>query len=288
MGRKLEARQQEREQLKKKLLEEGRDDLASHLQRCEETFFMQCAQCGMLQSQVVERRCRRRWCPVCQSQLAAKKSMRVMAAHRAMQWPLFLTLTMPNTTSPEGLKILSRSFTGFRRTKWWKARKVKGGVACFEVTNKGNGWHPHLHALVDCRWLASTPEPSRKASQRENKRRSLEAADELSRQWGAYLGMSSGAVVWTKRAADEGVAQEIAKYAVKGNDLLEMAEPIGPLLDVIGEMRMMTTWGNVRPLGPLLQALEDELDDGYEGCSCESCGTVGSVLPQFVVDMQMR
>lgn len=40
--------------------------------------------------------------------------------------------------------------------------QVSGGVASFEITNKGNGWHPHVHMLV-----ASASPPDRDALERE-------------------------------------------------------------------------------------------------------------------------
>lgn len=288
MGRSLQIRQGERTDLADRLEREKRIDLATPLRKCAETMTMTCTACGIQQDRRIEMRCKKRWCPVCQSQLAATKALRVKAAWGAMQWPLFLTLTIPNTIRPEGLKELSQSFSAFRRTKWWKDRNVKGGVACFEVTNKGNGWHPHLHALVDCRWLASTPEPNRHQSKRENKRRSFEAAEELSKTWGKYIGVPSGAIVWSKRAHDDGVAQEISKYAVKGSDLLEVKERISPLIDVMSDMRLMSTWGSVRPLGPMLAELEEKESDGYEGAECDCCGAKGECLPDHVIEMMKR
>ena len=288
MPRALDARRDERQKLAARLTADGRPDLAEPLERCAQLVNLACTNCGTIQKTRVETRCKRKYCPVCSTQLAAKKSRKVTCAWSHMKWPLFLTLTMPNTLGPEGLKTLSQAFTAFRRRKWWKARNVKGGVACFEVTNKGNGWHPHLHALIDCRWLSSTPEPSRMCSLRENKRRSKEASEQLSLEWSSHLNLSTGAIVWVKRAHDEGVAKEIAKYAVKGNDLLEMKDSPAHIIDVIGNMRMMTTWGSIRPLTPLFEKWEEEQDEDWEGCPCDTCQAKGDLVPENVYEMLLR
>jgi len=206
----------------------------------------------------------------------------------AIKWPLFLTLTMPNNDDPAALKILSKVFAKFRRGKWWRQRDVKGGVACFEITNKGNGWHPHLHALIDCKWLASTPPPSKHCSGRENKRRSREAQEELSRVWGSHIGYEGPAVVWAKRAAGQDIAQEIAKYAVKGSDLAALGKDACRVIDVLAEMRTMITWGSLRPLGPIFEAWEKDQEILYDGCECDRCHATGWVVPDNVYQMMVR
>jgi hypothetical protein len=38
------------------------------------------------------------------------------------------------------------------RRKYWRD-SIHGGLLFHECTNIGNGWHPHVHALVDARWI---------------------------------------------------------------------------------------------------------------------------------------
>lgn len=40
-----------------------------------------------------------------------------------------------------------------RKRNQWEVEKAEGAVWSYEVTNKGNGWHPHAHAI----WLCETP-----------------------------------------------------------------------------------------------------------------------------------
>jgi len=73
---------------------------------------------------------------------------------------LHVTLTLPNTKSlEEGLMDLKTAWSlmiAHRRKALSKSGrhqkiewcKVQGGIRSVEVTNKGKGWHPHMHCLV--------------------------------------------------------------------------------------------------------------------------------------------
>ena len=91
-----------------------------------------------------------------------------------------------------------------RRLRWWKKR-VLGGVVAIEVTRLSTkerkrrklsvttdqGWHPHVHGLLDCDWLAvdeSKPGPT--ATKEQWKRKATAAANELAEQWSLCLGRS--------------------------------------------------------------------------------------------------
>src|SRR5204862_1110655 len=111
-----------------------------------------------------EKRCKKKWCPVCVRGIATKRSIKFSRAAALMRWPMHLTLTVRNVADDDDhdfVRRLRRNFGKLRHRKIWK-NNVTGGVAGIEVTNKGKGWHPHLHALIDCRWLAiDTPAPQR-------------------------------------------------------------------------------------------------------------------------------
>jgi hypothetical protein len=58
-----------------------------------------------------------------------------------------ITFTIPNTLYLEkAIKHLIASFRRLRQTKSWK-KHVLGGFYVLEITNKGKGWHPHLHVI---------------------------------------------------------------------------------------------------------------------------------------------
>lgn len=87
-------------------------------------------------------------------------------AHKPNMKQIHLTLTMKNTSDlASGLDQLKgamqamnahrrKALAGTRGNKPIEWCKVEGGVTSIEVTNKGNGWHPHIHALVLCNdWI---------------------------------------------------------------------------------------------------------------------------------------
>lgn len=68
----------------------------------------------------------------------------------------FLTVTIKTTdlTLKQGVDKLYRCFRLLRRSKLW-TDKVTGGCAVCEVKPKdgGVGWHPHLHAIVEGKYI---------------------------------------------------------------------------------------------------------------------------------------
>ena len=103
-------------------------------------------------------------CPVCARIRAAKQVARylerldVIREDRPKIKLALLTLTVKNGPDlEERFKHLQKSWKTYqdrRRDFLKKGRgfnelcKVDGSVFSYEVTNKGNGWHPHLHAIV--------------------------------------------------------------------------------------------------------------------------------------------
>jgi hypothetical protein len=269
-----------REELIIRLKWEGADDLAEKLQKCGQPLWMTCTHCG--DNHKTETSCKRKWCPACQRQIATKRANRMRNAIKAMEWPLFVTLTMANSDDPESVRHLRRSFGKLRNRKLWKS-KVAGGVAAIEVTNIGNGWHPHLHALIDCRWLAiHTPEPNKHWSNEKKRPYWLSANRELSDTWAHILGQPM-ANIKTKRATKGDVIKEILKYSVKGSDLLDSPDNIAPMIRVLDMTRLITTFGS-------LYGRTKELDERIhnEGCPCGKCGVKGAMLPADVVGYLIR
>lgn len=88
---------------------------------------------------------------------------------------------------------------GIRGAPWTELCKVEGGVYAQEVTNIGNGWHPHAHMLAAC---TSAPD-----------------AAALAAEWQAITGDSF--VVDVRPIAGDPVDGflEVFKYAVKFADL---------------------------------------------------------------------
>lgn len=103
-------------------------------------------------------------CPLCAIRRGAKTLESYLARYRVIKkdnptWKLsMITLTVVNGDDlAERFQHLHKSVQrifkhrrkaineGKSRTEW---RKVHGWVGTYEVTNKGNGWHPHAHIMV--------------------------------------------------------------------------------------------------------------------------------------------
>lgn len=239
--------------LRERLRAEGETELLGKIALCQEPLQLKCTTCGT--KKVVRQRCKRKWCPCCKKQLASNRSMEMEFIVDRFRWILFVTLTMKNESdlSNGGVRRLRRAFGKLRHRKLWKSR-VRGGVATVEVTNiprqlkdgvwiGGHGWHPHLHAVVDCQWLAwKTPAPQRRDSVERKKELFKQAAQELEATWAKLLGQQTASVK-VKRAYRGAISKEVVKYTVKSEDLIECHEPIGDLIRAIDSCRMMTTFG---------------------------------------------
>lgn len=203
-------------------------------------------------------------------------------ALKSFQWPLFVTLTMENSESPESVRELRRAFGRFRNRRLWK-ESVKGGVAAIEVTNKGNGWHPHLHALVDCEWLSvHCPPPHPRESEADKKRKFEYARRELSATWADVLGQET-AVVLATRAHGEQTVKEVLKYSIKGSELIEVKGEIAPMLRILEMTRLITTFGSLYGKTKELDALDDSKPP-----ACEECKSTGTMLPEQVIQYLIR
>lgn len=226
-----------------RLEEEGEDTLAAALQRCGEQFLLHCCNCGF--QHVAEKRCSQKWCPVCVRKIATQRSLKYSRAAALCKWPMFLTLTRANIgeLNAHDIRDLRRRFGKFRRQVFW-SKNVTGGVACIEITNTGRGWHPHLHCLLDCRWLAiETPEPKPYYSRAIKAERFKRAAAELERNWSACLGQLVSSVK-VKRTSGADIIKEVCKYAVKGSDLVDSPDPIGPAIWAMKSTRLVTSFGS--------------------------------------------
>ncbi len=274
----IEQRKQ-RDALRDRLEDEGADDLVEALSKCGTAIPLLCTCCGITHR--VERRCDRKWCPACQRALAARTSLRYEAIVEAIEWPLFVTLTTPNYTdhTVDFVRHVRQSFSRMRRLRWFR-KKVRGGVASIEVSNRGNGWHPHIHALMDCRWLAvETPQPGPRLNADAWHKRARAACAEVAEQWSLCLRRTGNVHVRRVFGRDDGssgpITKEVLKYSVAGSDLLDCPDELAPLIRMLDGCRLVTSWGTMygHPAAKRPRSA---------GLPCESCGAIGAWLPEQV------
>jgi len=269
----------EREELRQRLISEGALDLAAKLAQCGQKIGLVCACCGSRKS--VEMKCRRRWCPACAWIVQRERLKKFSYAASLMQWPLFVVLTVKNSFDPECIRTIRKNWSKMRRRKIM-TDKITGGISTIEVTNTGQGWHPHLNILADCRWLAiHTPEPTRKDSEVIKFQKMEHAQKELSAVWADTI-KQSGAVCWVKRKKPGEMLAYALKYAVKGQDLIESVQPIAPLIEVLQKSRMISAFGDLHGKVPV------DPEDEKPTCLCGECGNEKSFIPIEIFDLMSR
>jgi hypothetical protein len=199
-----------------------------------------------------------------------------MPAVSLVKWPLFVTFTAKNYPDAKSVRDVRRAFTALRRHRWWK-QKVAGGVAHLEITNRGKGWHPHVHALLDCRWLSVTQPPPR-IGQSAKDCGSI-ACREVADVWSDCLKRKGSVKVRRVWARDDGslepALREVLKYSVKPDELTQMrGSQIVDVIDAIDRTRLLVTWGTLyrRP----------ELKREKRPLACE-CGQIGYFVPEKFV-----
>jgi hypothetical protein len=130
----------------------GYDDIARNLRTCEETeSLVGCQHCG--HSWWVTTRCRSRVCPLCSYHESKKRAKYLKAMTANMQHPKLVTLTIDlwQGDPREGIKYLRKQVTRMRRSTLFKS--VRGGAYQIELKQKPEGWHIHIHLLLDAPFI---------------------------------------------------------------------------------------------------------------------------------------
>ena len=102
-------------------------------------------------------RCGHVWtCPCCASEIRAKRRDQVIRAVKAgteRPWRM-ITLTIRHHVGAPLKKLLDGLMKSWRKTRQigtiqrlWKGH-VKASIRAVEITHGANGWHPHLHVLI--------------------------------------------------------------------------------------------------------------------------------------------
>lgn len=261
--------------LAERLRQEDAHDLAGKLDACGQATSLTCTSCGM--QHAIETRCKRRWCPSCARKLSFDRVVKYERRLQTLQWPLWATFTIRNDDSPDVIDRLKAGWKMFRRKKIFTAHTV-GGLWALEVTERGNGWHPHIHAMLDCRWLAAnTPEPHQLDTRAIIREKMSYAKAELDEEWGACVSQDWASTFVARKSGGDAV-RELLKYAVKGSDLLSSTLPIAPLIRMIDAGRTISTFGSLRA-----NKLPPEPDDSRPKLACTYCEAEGAWLPSYCV-----
>lgn len=259
-----------------RLRSEGAVEEAMKLEACNQTMVLRCSACH----HPVRGRtaCKRRWCPVCARVLAAERVSIYETCAKLITWPLHVTLTIRNVEDLrfDTLKKLLRDFKRLRATRLW-SRSVTGGMVALEITHKGRGWHPHLHILCDCQFLAyKTMTPQRYHSKERKAALYQAAAVELHDEWCRITEQRTASIKARRCAASEAV-REVLKYAVKGSEMLAYKGRAADVIAAMKSTRLFACFGSLYGRRAEMEA------EQKQPCACAACGEKGTMMPEEVL-----
>ena len=196
-------------------------------------------------------------CPLCAARRGAKSlksyldRYHVVLSENPRLRPYLVTLTVKNGDDlterrrhlAGALKSLhkrrQRYRSGVRSAPYTEACKFEGAVWSYEVTNKGNGWHPHVHAI----WLCED-EPDGQA---------------LSREWHAITGDSMVVDVRPIKGPPADGFAEVFKYAMKFSEL-SLQDNVQAYAELRGR-RLVGSAGALRGVSVPDELTDELLDD---------------------------
>jgi len=196
--------------------------------------------CG--QASFVGHRCDCQLCPWCQARRAKHLVKRLAPLVAGMWAPKLWTFSPPNLAelSNESVGDLGKALTALHRQAYFQKR-CRGGIRALEVTKGDNGWNLHAHEGVDADWAAHYPQwditPRYGAKGQWLKRpwavneKHPGLAREFTRQCQRFASLKSPRLDFDLdnpthwyfvdlRVAYAGIASELAKYVVKGSQVV--------------------------------------------------------------------
>lgn len=230
-----------------KLKSVGAGHLAGKMLGCHtEQSWAQCHGCKKVRT--LWNHCDLFFCPVCQPRLARERAEAITWWADQISQPKHLVLTARNTDKITRHRVqnFKACITKLRRQK--HAKNWHSGTWSIEVTNEGRGWHLHAHLLINCAFIDM---------------HAVTAA------WAKLVGQDY-AIVWVRDVRGEDYVREVAKYAVKGNDL--SAWTGDEIVDFIYAFRAQKLFGVFGKLHGLRTKLRDFLASLRETRGKCECG----------------
>jgi len=99
---------------------------------------------------IIKLKCSDRTCQECRDKTYLRLLKGWFKLAENMSHPKLMTLTIKNTLDlkREYIRTLRDQFIRLLHRKYYKDRII-GGLYVLELVNTGNGWHIHIHALID-------------------------------------------------------------------------------------------------------------------------------------------
>lgn len=226
---------------------------AAALRECHTTEHLTgCTHCGA--SWWVTTKCRSRICPICAYKTAQLRAQIIQEMMIGLRHPKFITLTMPRWTGDpgEGIKHLRKAFARLRKSGGIPG--LEGGCYAIEVIPKTDGWHIHMHLIVDCDYV-----PHKK----------------LIVAWGIALGVKSPSVD-VRDACGLNAAKYVAKYVTKSLDPKDGPAAFAKLYQAIVGVRLFSLFGKWYKSPKMTEAWYASQDNARTKCPC--CGELGTLF----------
>jgi len=234
-----------------KLRNAGRHDLAEPLAHCHtEVMIAQCTNCAKVRR--FYNRCELGHCAICQPRLSRERKQSVEWWTQQISQPKHVVLTVRNTA------VLTKTYLHWFKSCWGKLRRSRfasswnGGFYSIEITNEGKGWHVHLHALINAKWID---------------------AIELSKRWAKLVGQDF-AITKVKDVRQADYLREVTKYAVKGSELASWTgSDIAAYIEAMNGVRSFGVFGKLYAQRAEWRKFLDTLQAEKPACTC-GCTTV--------------
>lgn len=222
---------------------------ARTLEACHSTWTVAtCNDCGRVQK--FPNRCDNFFCPECMPRLSHEREESITWWCNEVKQPKFVTLTCRNINDLTTAHI--QEFKGWwnrlRRRKF--ARGWRGGFYSLEVTNRGRGWHLHLHALIDAQWID---------------------AGQLRGEWCDITG-GLGEIVKVKDARTKDYLVKVKSYIVKPEQLAAWTpDQIETFIQAFDGCRTFGVFGSLYGKRTEFAAWIKALKESKPRCPCGSC-----------------
>lgn len=224
----------------------GEHKLASALSNCQESYELVCCK-SCRKSWWVITRCRQRVCPLCSYERTLVRAKFIQAMTKDMQYPKLVTLTMPTwTKNPrDGIAYIRTAFNNLRRQKIFE--QVVGGAYQIELKPKDNGWHIHLHAILDCPYIP------------------------YQRLWSTWKKIThlKCPQIDIRAASNEKARAYVAKYASKSADFDSDPNTIVEWYNATKGLRLFATFG--KWYNKTIEELEGDLSPTLPPSRCPHC-----------------
>lgn len=231
----------------------GEHKAAAALRECHTTEHLTgCTHCGA--AWWVTTKCRSRICPICAWKTAQARAQLIQNMIAGLKHPKFITLTMPrwNGDPGEGISFIRKAFGKLRKSGGIPG--LEGGCYSIEVVPKENGWHIHMHLILDCSFT-----PHKK----------------LIAAWGLALGVPSPSVD-VRDAGSADAAKYVAKYVTKSLNPKDGPEAFAKLYQAIAGVRLFALFGKWFKSAPMVEMMKMQKDHVQAKCPC--CGELGTLF----------